>query len=105
MFVKEVRVSFGRTISLGNYETARVEMEDRAVVTDNNADEVAEALYEELRRKVELKCEVLKERRAEAYRASEGHGRRDDGRDRGESRGREDRDRPPIVDKPGNAAS
>ena len=100
MFVKEVRVSFGRTISLGNYETARVEMEDRAVVTDNNADEVAEALYEELRRKVELKCEILKERRAEAYRASEGHGRREDARGRSDDRGR-----PPIVDKPGNAAS
>jgi hypothetical protein len=101
MFVKEVRVSFGRTISLGNYETARVEMEDRAVVTDNNADEVAEALYEELRRKVELKCDILKERRAEAYRASEGHGRRDSGDYREKT---EDR-RPPIVDKPGNATS
>ena len=53
-----------------------------------------EALYEELRRKVELKCEALKERRAEAYRASEGHGRREDARGRSEEPG-----------KPGNAAS
>ncbi|MFH0815776.1 MAG: hypothetical protein V1934_03040 [Methanobacteriota archaeon] len=96
MFVKEVKVSFGRTVNLGNFESMRVEMTECAVVTDNNADEVAEALYEELRRKVELKCEVLKDRRAEAYRASEGYGRRED---RTEDR------RPPIVDKPGNAAS
>jgi hypothetical protein len=96
MFVKEVKVSFGRTVNMGNFESTRVEMTECAVVTDNNADEVAEALYEELRRKVEMKCEILKERRAEAYRASEGHGRRE-GRD-------EDR-RPPIVDKPRNAAS
>ncbi|MBI5000925.1 MAG: hypothetical protein HZB92_05290 [Euryarchaeota archaeon] len=96
MFVKEVRVSFGRTVNLGNFESTRVEMTECAVVTDNNADEVAEALYEELRRKVEMKCEVLKDRRAEAYRASEGHGGRG-----------EDRGRPPIVDgkRPGNAAS
>ena len=88
MFVKEVRVSFGRTINLGNFESTRVEMTECAVVTDNNADEVAEALYEELKRKVELKCEVLRDRRAaEGYR--EAHGR------------------PPIVDgkHPGNAAS
>jgi len=102
MFVKEVRVSFGRTVNLGNFESTRVEMTECAVVTDNNADEVAEALYEELRRKVELKCDILKERRAEAYRASEGHGRRED---RFESRERTDDRRPPIVDKPGNAAS
>lgn len=97
MFVKEVKVSFGRTVNLGNFESTRVEMTECAVVTDNNADEVAEALYEELRRKVELKCDILKERRIEAYRASEGHGRREDGD--------EDR-RPPIVEgRPGNAAS
>jgi len=95
MFVKEVRVSFGRTINLGNFESTRVEMTECAVVTDNNADEVAEALYEELRRKVELKCEILKERRADAYRASEGHGRREDAQGRAEDRGRQ----------PGNAAS
>ncbi|MFH0815785.1 MAG: hypothetical protein V1934_03085 [Methanobacteriota archaeon] len=94
MFVKEVKVSFGRTVNLGNFESTRVEMTECAVVMDNNADEVAEALYEELRRKVELKCDILKERRAEAYRASEGHGRREEDR------------RPPIVEgKPGNAAS
>ncbi len=94
MFVKEVKVSFGRTINLGNFESTRVEMTECAVVMDNNADEVAEALYEELRRKVELKCEILKERRAEAYRASEAHGRREDVRGRSEEQGR-----------PGNAAS
>ena len=60
--MKEVKVRFGRTIHLGNFETARIVMEESAVITDNNPGEVIEAIYQELKTKVDRKVDGLRQR-------------------------------------------
>lgn len=60
--MKEVKVRFGRTIHLGHFETARLVVEESAVITDNNPGEVIEAVFQELKRKVDLKVESLRQR-------------------------------------------
>ena len=62
MFVKEVKVRYGQTINLGNFETVRIVMEETAQVTDNNPDEVIEAVFQELKTKVENKAAHIKHR-------------------------------------------
>lgn len=60
MKIKEVSVSVARTINLGNYESAKVEVGLVADVgPDENSDEVFALLYNDARRKLIARVEQI----------------------------------------------
>jgi len=62
MIVKQIAVSYGRTINLGNFNSARLECTMTADLEDaENTNEAALELWEQARDQVKGQCERLLE--------------------------------------------
>lgn len=64
----EVRVNYGRTINLGNYESSRIDVELSAKILDGeNSQEAIEDLRQMCRLKVQQFIDLEQKTRAEEY--------------------------------------
>lgn len=64
----EVRVNYGRTINLGNYESSRIDVELSAKILDGeNSQEAIEDLRQMCRLKVQQFIDLEQKKRAEEY--------------------------------------
>ena len=60
MLVKELKVRFGRTIYLGDFETVRIDAEEAVVLEGEDPKAAFDSLYKELRGRVDGRCREIK---------------------------------------------
>lgn len=65
MKIKEIRVSFSRTVSPRQYNPVRIEVSETIEIADESVKEVRSKIYKKLKKFVDSHCEQILEDEAE----------------------------------------